>query len=52
MLKDGCTGDELKTKFGMKPGQVGNRAQRIAALVGGDLVKIASKGVVAYRIEF
>jgi|SRR5208283_1350730 len=34
MLKAGCTGDQLKAKFGLKPGQVGNRAQRIATLVG------------------
>ncbi len=52
MLKAGCTGDELKTKFGMKPGQVGNRAQRIATLVGGDLVKTTRGGVTTYRLEF
>ncbi len=51
MLKDGCTGDELKTKFGLKPGQVGNRCSQIATLVGGDLVKTARKGAVTYKIE-
>jgi hypothetical protein len=51
MLKAGCTGDQLKAKFGLKPGQVGNRAQRIATLVGGDLVKTARKGIVTYKIE-
>jgi hypothetical protein len=52
MLKAGCTGDELKAKFGLKPGQVGNRSQLIATLTGGDLVKTARKGAVTYKIEF
>jgi hypothetical protein len=50
MLKAGCTGDELKAKFGLKPGQVGNRAQQIATLTGGDLVKTARKGAVTLRL--
>jgi hypothetical protein len=36
----------------LKPGQVGNRAQQVATLTGGDLVKTARKGAVTYKIEF
>jgi hypothetical protein len=51
MVKSGCTGDELKAKFGLKPGQVGNRAQQIATLTGGDLVKTTRGGVTTYQFE-
>ncbi|MGO9234991.1 MAG: hypothetical protein ACLP4V_13300 [Methylocella sp.] len=32
--------------------QEGHRAQQIATLTGGDLVKIVRKGTVTYKIEF
>ena len=44
-------GEALKAKFGLKPGQVGNRAQQVATLTGGELVKTTRGGVTTYRLE-